>query len=85
MIISLYPKPTKCYGDTVIRRAEKVDSITEKVLGRAKRPRSSGLFTLLFGYFTEKMYLCTQLLHQEWHKCPPTGLRRFALRRTIFK
>ena len=31
MIISLYPKPTKCYGDTVIRRAEKVDSITEKV------------------------------------------------------
>ena len=20
MIISLYPKPTKCYGDTVIRR-----------------------------------------------------------------
>jgi hypothetical protein len=31
MIISLYPKPTKCYGDTVIRCAEKVDSITEKV------------------------------------------------------
>lgn len=23
MIISLYPKPTKCYGDTVILRAEK--------------------------------------------------------------
>ena len=31
MIIFPYPKPTKCYGDTVIRRAEKVDSITEKV------------------------------------------------------
>ena len=31
MVISPYPKPTKCYGDTVIRRAEKVDSITEKV------------------------------------------------------
>ena len=30
MIIFPYPKPTKCYGDTVIRRAEKVDSITEK-------------------------------------------------------
>jgi hypothetical protein len=30
MVISPYPKPTKCYGDTVIRRAEKVDSITEK-------------------------------------------------------
>ena len=22
MVISPYPKPTKCYGDTVIRRAE---------------------------------------------------------------
>ena len=31
MIISLYPKPTKCYGDTVIRRAVKVDSVPEKV------------------------------------------------------
>ena len=31
MTIFPYPKPTKCYGDTVIRRAEKVDSITEKV------------------------------------------------------
>ena len=31
MVISPYPKPTKCYGDTVIRRAVKVDSITEKV------------------------------------------------------
>ena len=31
MVIFPYPKPTKCYGDTVIRRAEKVDSITEKV------------------------------------------------------
>ena len=30
MVIFPYPKPTKCYGDTVIRRAEKVDSITEK-------------------------------------------------------
>ena len=24
MIISHYPKSTKCYGDTVIRRAEKI-------------------------------------------------------------
>ena len=31
MIIFPYPKPTKCYGDTVIRRAGKVDCITEKV------------------------------------------------------
>ena len=31
MVLIPYPKPTKCYGDTVIRRAEKVDSITEKV------------------------------------------------------
>ena len=37
MIISLYPKPTKCYGDTVIRRAEKVDSITERLTLFLKR------------------------------------------------
>ena len=30
MIISLYPKPTKCYGDTVIRRAEKCGESVEK-------------------------------------------------------
>ena len=31
MVIFPYPKTTKCYGDTVIRRAEKVDSVLEKV------------------------------------------------------
>lgn len=31
MIIFPYPKPTKCYGDTVIRRAEKCVGIVEKM------------------------------------------------------
>ena len=32
MIISLYPKPTKCYGDTVIRRIVIVTSCVTRVV-----------------------------------------------------
>ena len=31
MVIFPYPKPTKCYGDTVIRRAEKCGESVEKL------------------------------------------------------
>ena len=37
MIISLYPKPTKCYGDTVIRRAEKCGESVGKVWRKLHR------------------------------------------------
>ncbi len=30
MVIFPYPKPTKCYGDTVIRRAEKCGEVWRK-------------------------------------------------------
>lgn len=29
---------------------------------------------LKFGVFDDSCYLCTQILHQEWRKSPPTGL-----------
>ena len=31
MVIFPYPKPTKCYGDTAIRRAEKCVESVEKM------------------------------------------------------
>ena len=57
------PNLGKCltsHIEKVVSNPKNVDSIPEKVLGRAKRPRSSGLFLLKICFFKEKLYLCSR-------------------------
>jgi hypothetical protein len=60
MIIFPYPKPTKCYGDTVIRHAEKTDIRTYNKSARPTRQVGSVFHNKKNGGPLSSPFLCLQ-------------------------